>query len=62
MTVHDDGLRFDTASVRVDRIKEDQDYEGIRVTFVGYLEASRLPAQIDIGFGDAITPEPSLNH
>jgi Nucleotidyl transferase AbiEii toxin, Type IV TA system len=59
MTVHDDGLHFDPASVRVDRIKEDQDYEGIRVTFVGYLEASRLPVQIDIGFGDAITPEPA---
>jgi hypothetical protein len=59
MTVHDDGLRFDPASVSVDRIKEDQDYEGIRVTFVGYLEASRLPVQIDIGFGDAITPEPA---
>lgn len=58
MTVHDDGLRFDPASVKVDRIKEDQDYEGMRVTFLGYLEASRLPVQIDIGFGDAITPAP----
>jgi len=58
MTVHDDGLRFDPASVKVDRIKEDQDYEGIRVTLLGYLEASRLPVQIDIGFGDAITPDP----
>ena len=58
MNVHDDGLRFDPASVKVDRIKEDQDYEGMRVTFPGYLEASRLPVQIDIGFGDAITPAP----
>jgi hypothetical protein len=30
----------------------------IRLTFLGYLEASRLPVQIDIGFGDAITPDP----
>ena len=58
MDVHDDGLRFDPASVKVERIKEDQDYEGLRVTFLGYLEASRLPVQIDIGFGDAITPAP----
>jgi hypothetical protein len=58
MVVHDDGLRFDAASVKAERIKEDQDYEGIRVTFLGYLEASRLPVQIDIGFGDAITPAP----
>jgi hypothetical protein len=58
LNVADDGLRFDTASVKVGRIKEDQDYEGIRVTFLGYLEKGRLPVQIDIGFGDAITPEP----
>lgn len=58
LTVADDGLRFDAASVKVGRIKEDQDYEGIRVTFLGYLENARLPVQIDIGFGDAITPEP----
>lgn len=58
MDVHDDGLRFDDASVKVERIKEDQDYEGIRATFLGYLETSRLPVQIDIGFGDAITPAP----
>ena len=58
LKVADDGLRFDTASVKVGRIKEDQDYEGIRVTFLGYLEKGRLPVQIDIGFGDAITPDP----
>ncbi len=55
MTVQDDGLRFDPASVKVDRIKEDQDYEGIRVTFVGYLEASRLPVQMISASG---TPSP----
>jgi hypothetical protein len=58
LEVADDGLRFDTASVKVGRIKEDQDYEGIRVTFLCYLEKGRLPVQIDIGFGDAITPDP----
>ncbi|WP_162537439.1 nucleotidyl transferase AbiEii/AbiGii toxin family protein [Granulicella sp. WH15] len=58
LKVADDGLRFDPASVKAERIKEDQDYEGIRVTFLGYLEAARLPVQIDIGFGDAITPAP----
>ena len=47
-----------TPHLWVERIKEDQDYEGIRVTFLGYLEDARLPVQIDIGFGDAITPDP----
>lgn len=58
LTVEDDGLRFDPRTVKVERIKEDADYEGIRVTFLGYLENARLPVQIDIGFGDAITPAP----
>ena len=56
--VEDDGTVFDPTSVKAERIKEDEDYEGIRVTFVGYLESARLPVQIDIGFGDAISPEP----
>lgn len=41
MSVQDDGLIFDPTSVRVERIKEEQDYEGLRVTFIGYLEAAR---------------------
>lgn len=58
LAVEDDGLQFDPGTVKVERIKEDQDYEGIRATFLGYLENARLPVQIDIGFGDAITPAP----
>jgi hypothetical protein len=58
LQVEDDGIAFDPASVKVERIKEDADYEGIRVTFLGYLENARLPVQIDIGFGDVITPQP----
>jgi hypothetical protein len=54
----EDGLQFDSASVKAQRIKEDADYEGVRVTFLGYLERARIPMQIDIGFGDTITPPP----
>lgn len=58
MRVEDDGLRFDAASITAERITEDADYEGIRITFVGYLENARIPIQIDLGFGDVITPAP----
>jgi predicted nucleotidyltransferase component of viral defense system len=54
--VEDDGLVFDPATVRGERIKEDQEYEGLRLTFVATLERARIPLQIDIGFGDAVTP------
>lgn len=56
--VEDDGLLFDPSTVQAIRIKEDADYEGVRVTFVGTLANARIPVQIDIGFGDAITPAP----
>lgn len=54
-----DGLIFDAKTVKGRRIKEDADYEGVRVTFLGFLEKSEIPMQIDIGFGDVITPKPS---
>lgn len=53
-----DGLVFDLKTVKGQRIKEDADYEGIRVKFVGFLQRSRIPMQIDIGFGDSIYPGP----
>jgi len=59
LPVDEDGLQFDSASVKAQRIKEDADYEGVRVTFLSYLERARIPLQIDIGFGDTITPPPA---
>ena len=56
MYVEDDGLRFDAGTVTAEQITEDADYEGVRVKFVGYLENARIPIQIDLGFGDVITP------
>ena len=56
--IEDDGLRFDPNTVKAERIKEDADYEGVRVTFTALLDKARIPVQIDVGFGDAITPGP----
>lgn len=52
----DDGLVFDADSVIGERIKEGAEYEGIRIKFKGFLGKSRIPMQIDIGFGDIISP------
>ncbi len=60
IAVISDGLVFDSKTVRGQRIKEDADYEGVRVKFVGFLERSRIPMQIDIGFGDIIHPKPKI--
>ena len=56
--VEEDGLRFDPKTVKAERIKEDADYEGVRVTFTVFLEKAQIPIQIDIAFGDTVTPGP----
>ena len=58
VAVEDDGLAFDPKSVRAQRIKEDADYEGVRVTLRAVLGTARIELQVDIGFGDAVTPAP----
>lgn len=57
--VEPDGMEFRAESVEGERIKEDADYAGVRVSFVGRLDKARAAMQIDVGFGDAITPEPA---
>ena len=54
--VVDDGLVFLTDSVIANRMKEDEEYEGIRLKLEARLGSARIPVQVDIGFGDAITP------
>jgi len=54
----DDGVNFQPDTVRAIPIREDQEYDGIRVTLEGVLHEARIPLQIDIGFGDVITPAP----
>lgn len=58
VAVPEDGLDFDPATVSADRIKEDQEYEGVRVTCAVRLGQARVTLQIDVGFGDAVTPPP----
>jgi predicted nucleotidyltransferase component of viral defense system len=52
----DDGVAFDPKGVRAERIKEDAEYEGVRVKVGANVGGARLELQIDIGFGDAVTP------
>jgi hypothetical protein len=55
---NDDGLRFVADSIRTDDIRDDQEYFGIRVHLSAFLANTRIPLQIDIGYGDALTPVP----
>lgn len=57
VSVEPDGLIFDAGSITGERIVEDADYEGVRIRLQGGLNRARITLQIDIGFGDVITPE-----
>jgi hypothetical protein len=58
LNIEPDGVEFDPASIEVQRIKEDAEYEGVRVRFHATLAKARIPMQIDVGFGDVIVPRP----
>ena len=58
--VEDDGLAFDASSVKVTEIRDTQEYGGFRVLLTARLGTAILRLQIDVGFGDAITPTPAI--
>lgn len=51
----DDGLRF-SETVKAVETRKEADYAGARVMVMATLEQARIPLQIDIGFGDLVTP------
>lgn len=54
-----DGLVFDLARMTTEVITEAAEYQGIRVSLQATLARARLHIQIDVGFGDQLTPAPS---
>ena len=55
--VEPDGLEFDPASVQVEPIREEQEYQGQRITMTSFLGKARIPIQVDVGFGDVVIPQ-----
>lgn len=58
--VDSDGISFDPETLQTQRITEEADYHGVRVTFKGNLDTAKINFQLDVGFGDVVTPEPIL--
>ncbi|MCK9515846.1 MAG: nucleotidyl transferase AbiEii/AbiGii toxin family protein [Ottowia sp.] len=54
----DDGMRFQADSVHAEEIRKEANYSGVRVTLIGLLDGARCHVQVDVGFGDAVTPGP----
>ncbi len=57
--VRPDGLEFDLDSVRVEEIRGAQEYDGLRARVAARLGNARVAVQMDVGYGDAVTPEPT---
>lgn len=52
----EDGICFDSASILVDEIRKNTGYIGARIILSSELAKARCKIQIDIGFGDVVTP------
>ncbi|WP_048441877.1 nucleotidyl transferase AbiEii/AbiGii toxin family protein [Caenimonas sp. SL110] len=54
----EDGIVFDSTTVLAQEIRKDAGYPGARILIEGILAKARCRTQIDIGFGDVVTPSP----
>jgi hypothetical protein len=54
----DDGLVFDIGGIKGGEIRKAAGYSGIRIDIRANLDGANISLQVDIGFGDAVTPGP----
>lgn len=54
-----DGLEFDLTTLRLETIRPEEEYSGKRARFQALLGNTRIGVQMDLGFGDAVVPEPA---
>lgn len=52
----EDGVVFDPGTVKGTVIRKEAGYGGVRIDLQARLDGARIPLQVDIGFGDAVTP------
>jgi len=52
----DDGVTFGLDALRIDRIREEQEYGGLRLKTTASISGARIGVSIDIGFGDTLEP------
>jgi hypothetical protein len=56
--VEPDGLVFDPKTIVSEPIREESSYPGVRIHIIAHMGKARIPLQVDIGFGDPVTPGP----
>ena len=53
-----DGLEFDLDTTTIEPIRDGAEYHGFRIRVNALLAGALIPFQLDVGFGDAVVPEP----
>lgn len=56
----DDGVEFDTDSLCIEPIRKGQDYGGLRALFDARVAHARVRVQVDVGFGDVVSPQATI--
>lgn len=56
----EDGIYFDSTSIKAEEIRKEASYSGVRLTLVGSIDYAKCLVQVDIGYGDAVTPAPEM--
>lgn len=56
----DDGIVFEARTIVADETRKEANYAGIRLSLMSILAGARCPVQIDVGYGDAVTPAPEM--
>jgi hypothetical protein len=58
-SVEIDGMIFDSGSIEGETIREEGDYQGVRISFLGFLGKANIHMRLDVGFADIVTPSPN---
>jgi predicted nucleotidyltransferase component of viral defense system len=56
----EDGVEFDSNAVRVDQIREEFEYGGLRLRTTASISGARIAVTVDVAFGDALEPGPEV--
>ncbi|MEU1476370.1 nucleotidyl transferase AbiEii/AbiGii toxin family protein [Streptomyces sp. NPDC005760] len=56
----DDGVVFDPATLKTVPIREEDEYHGLRLSLAASIARARLKLQLDVSFGDPVTPAPRI--
>ncbi|BCL27558.1 nucleotidyl transferase AbiEii/AbiGii toxin family protein [Streptomyces aurantiacus] len=56
----DDGVVFDPTTLKTVPIREEDEYHGLRLSMAASIARARLKLQLDVSFGDPVTPGPRI--